>query len=149
MLGHVVLQLEESRSTTLKCISGYAARGRRETRSVAPPPAWVKGGRIEVTSCVLGSFLRRSYPRSLFRCLTAAIMGRMHAPGWARVSEGVASLGPRDGGERRACGQRVEGDDVLGYCGIDHHQSHCETFSPQEGPVPVGSALPPQRPHCK
>uniref|UniRef100_A0A8D0MDM9 Small ribosomal subunit protein uS15 n=2 Tax=Sus scrofa TaxID=9823 RepID=A0A8D0MDM9_PIG len=35
----------------------------------------------EVTSCVHGGFLRRSHLLSLFRCLTAAIMGRMHAPG--------------------------------------------------------------------
>ncbi|XP_001504999.4 small ribosomal subunit protein uS15 [Equus przewalskii] len=46
--------------------------------------AWLRllhAGTCEVTSCVLGGFLRRSVVCSLFRCLTDAIMGRMHAPG--------------------------------------------------------------------
>ena len=77
-----------------KCILGHVVT--RTPGITQRSPASCRGGSQDVWGHFLrGGWLPAVLPPSLSFCYhTAAIMGRMHAPGWARVYGRVARLRP-------------------------------------------------------
>lgn len=117
MPGCVVLWLGDP-PTPLQCISESVVTRPPRLRRVAPPPGCEEAGTCEVTSCVLGGFLRRSRPRSLFRASQPPSWAACTHPGELGFLRGVQGSAAGLWGKGRvwAAGR---GDGALGRCGTE------------------------------